>query len=300
MQLTVMTPLGPAPEPSPKRDKGIAGLRCGATPMWTLDFDQVALVLEAVGMAEARSEPLDLARASGDSEMNPRTVSRICREAEQIGLIVIDTDLPGEPPILTHAGRQYLAQRGRVGDPSLFFLGEVIGDLYAREALMRAGTMLVDEFRTALLGGWIVEHAEELVPRAFRAGVDGRLAVDLFAACVALTARLSSGDAAGCLAEEVVAVELLRLARYLLDEHCEQGGLDAREARAAADALQGLFDLFGDDDVLLMFEMEEPADAALAGHSPVNQRLGRADQRLEAWFEPFTPAAPTGHLTDPT
>jgi hypothetical protein len=45
-----------------------------------------------------------------------------------------------------------------------------------------------------------------------------------------------------------------------------------------------------------MFEMAEPADAALAGHDPINQQLGVADQRVESWFRAFDGTAPTGYL----
>ena len=67
---------------------------------------------------------------------------------------------------------------------------------------------------------------------------------------------------------------------------------------AASEELRGLFDLFQDDDVLKMFDMVEPADAALAGHDPLNQQLGVADQRVESWFDPFSWTSPTGYLKD--
>jgi hypothetical protein len=268
--------------------------------MSILNFDEVAPVLEAVGMAEAKSESFDVEQVSRDLGIPEDALRTTCEEAESVRLILAPPDEPGAPALLTPAGRQYLELRGQVSEVSLFFLAEVIGDLYARDALLRAGTLLVDGFRDAILQGQAVDHAEELVPAAFRAAVDGRLAVDLFAASVALIARLSSGDAAGCLAEEIMAVALLAEARALLDMQHEEGELEAADARAAKDALPGLFDLFGDSDVLVMFDMEEPADAALAGHSPVNRQLGSADQRLEAWFHPFSPAAPTGHLSEPS
>lgn len=44
----------------------------------------------------------------------------------------------------------------------------------------------------------------------------------------------------------------------------------------------------------------EPADAAMAGHSPLNRKLGVLDQRLEAWFHPFGGVAGTGHLDERT
>jgi hypothetical protein len=70
------------------------------------------------------------------------------------------------------------------------------------------------------------------------------------------------------------------------------------DARSATEALRGLFELFEDDDVLELFAMREPADAAVAGESARNRQLGTVDQRIEAWFEPFAWAAPTGYLRE--
>ena len=107
------------------------------------------------------------------------------------------------------------------------------------------------------------------------------LALDLFAAAVALMARLSDGAPAGCVSEEIIAVALMEEARAWLEMRCEEGMLDEAEEHAASDELRGLFELIEDDDVLNMFETTEPADAALAGHDPINQQLGVADQRVE-------------------
>lgn len=38
--------------------------------------------------------------------------------------------------------------------------------------------------------------------------------------------------------------------------------------------------------------------AALAGHDPINQQLGAADQRVPSWFRAFGGTAPTGYLRD--
>ena len=77
-----------------------------------------------------------------------------------------------------------------------------------------------------------------------------------------------------------------------------EGEISPEDGKSAVEEMTGLFELFEDDDVLDMFEMEEPADAALARHNPLNQQLGVADQRIESWFEPFSWAAPTGYLVD--
>jgi hypothetical protein len=78
----------------------------------------------------------------------------------------------------------------------------------------------------------------------------------------------------------------------------EEGELDDAEKRATSDELRGLFELFEDDDVLDMFEMAEPADAALAGHDPNNQKLDVADQRVESWLHAFGGTAPTSYLRE--
>jgi hypothetical protein len=172
----------------------------------------------------------------------------------------------------------------------------VIDDLNAREALVVGGTILVDEFRAALVDGDPVDHARGLVPPAFIPAVDDRLALDLFAASVALMARLSNGAPAGCVAEEIVAVGLIDEARVWLELRREEGRLDEDEERAAGEELRGLFELFEDDDVLNIFEMMEPADAALAGKP--NLQLGVADQRVESWFDAFGGTSPTVYLRD--
>jgi hypothetical protein len=51
------------------------------------------------------------------------------------------------------------------------------------------------------------------VPEAFAPAITERIAIDLFAASVALMARLSDNEPAGCVAEEVVAVVAMEEAR---------------------------------------------------------------------------------------
>lgn len=101
----------------------------------------------------------------------------------------------------------------------------------------------------------------------------------------------------GCVAEEILAVGLIEGAKSQLEIRADRGELTETEATAAATAAtSGLFELFEDDDVLYLFDMREPADAAIAGQSSVNREAGIADQRLESWFEPFTWTIPTGYL----
>jgi hypothetical protein len=254
-------------------------------------------LLEAVGMAQAAQEPLEVLELARAHEVSDTTIRIDLDELSALGLI-LDGLEEGLPPILLKSGRQFLAGRPAVHRDVLRFLPRVVDDLNARQALLSAGTILVDEFRAAFLDGDPVEHARALMPPAFASAVDERVALDLYSAATALLARLSDGAAAGCVAEEIVAVSLIEEARTWLELRCDDGLLNADEERAAADELSGLFELFQDDDVLEMFAMKEPADAAMAGHDPINQQLGVVDQRLDAWFDAFGWTAPTGYLRE--
>jgi hypothetical protein len=263
-------------------------------------FDQVAPVLNAIGMASAKEEPLDKDALSRDLKIETQSLEMLLEELERVGLAWFELGEDGKElfPGLTTAGSQYLAAKGEIPAEILYFLPGTLDDLNARRALVVGGGILVDEFRYALLHGDGVEHAKQLVPDAFVGAVDEGLALNLFAAAVALMARLSSNSPAGCLAEEIVAVALLREASAWMDMKAEDGALSLEEVERASAELANIYDLFGDSDVLYLFEMEEPSDAALAGHSTINRMAGIADQRLEAWFEPFWTAAATGYLDE--
>ena len=254
-------------------------------------------LLEAAGMAHASEIALDVAELSREFDVPEQTIRTELEQLEALGLVLTGFE-EGLAPMLLTAGRQFLVRRGDVEHEVLSFLPAVIDDLNARKALLVAGTILVDEFRAALVDGDPVDYARALVPPAFATVVDQRLALDLFAAAVALMARLSDGAPAGCVAEEIMAVRLIEEARAWLEMRQEQGELDQDAECAASEELRGLFELFQDDDVLNMFDMVEPADAALAGHDPLNQQLGVADQRVESWFDPFGWTSPTGYLKD--
>ena len=261
------------------------------------DFDLlVRRVLEAAGMAEAAGEPLDLPALALELHASTEDAAEALHRSDGFGFVLGG---PGEVPVLTRAGRQFLRAAEPFPRPVLTFLSDTIDDLHARQALLVGGTVLVDEFRDALLGGRGVEHARELVPPAFRRAVDERLALDLYAAAVALLARLSSDHPAGCVAEEILAVALLDEAEVVLDTAAAAGRLTGAEQVQAAEALRGLFDLFQDDDTLALWDMAEPADAAVAGQSALNEQAGVVDQRVEAWLAPFGWTAPTGYLDAP-
>lgn len=262
-----------------------------------MTYEELAPILQAVAVVEAAEEPIDVASLAEEFGLPEGVIRERLEVLEGWGLILVGLE-EGLPPLLREAGRQYLALRGSVESSVLEFLPHVIDDVHARRALLQAGTVLVDEFRAAVLEGRAVDHARALVPDAFEPAVTERIAIDLFAASVALMARLSHGEPAGCVAEEILAVVLLDEARTRLEMEADQGTLRAAAARAAADELRGLFELFQDDDVLDLFDMQEPADAAVAGQSPISVQLGVVDQRVEAWFQPFGWTTPTGYLAE--
>jgi hypothetical protein len=252
-------------------------------------------LLEEVGLAAAGGYLLDLDAIATTRGLDESTARMELDQLQYLGLWLAGED--GDPPMLLTAGSQFLALRGDVDDDDLRFLPEVVDDLRARGALRAAGTKLVDEFRAAILQGAAREHAADLVPPAFRAAVGQRLALDLFAATVALVSRLSAGAPAGCVAEEIVSVTLISDAVAWLKARMDVGEITEAAYTAAVEELQGcLYEFYGDDDVLTLFEMAEPADAAVAGHDTVNQQLGVVDQRIEAWFHAFGGTAETGHI----
>lgn len=264
-----------------------------------MEFEEAAPVLEAIGMAAAKEQALDQQVLAEELDLTIASVGEFCTTLQAMGLVMLaPEDEPELPPLLLEAGSQYLRMKGDIDRDCLYFLPIVIDDLHARQALLHGGAFLFDEFRYQLAQGDGAEHAAMLVPPAFAEAVDEHLAVDLFAAAVALLARLSAGRAAGCVAEEIIAVRLMEEAECWLDMRADQGEITKDEAKAAKGALTGLFELFEDDDVLNMFEMEEPADASVAGHDFINRQMGVADQCIEAWFRPFGGVPATGHLAE--
>jgi hypothetical protein len=256
------------------------------------DHRLLVLLLRAVEAAEGAGEELDPHAFAAERGVAPGRLECVLSEANAYGLAVID----GGPPVLLRAGRQYAAADGQVGPDVLAFLPDVIDDLHARRAMIDASVLLLDDFRAAVRDGHAMDHAATLVPPAFVVAVDGALAVDLYSAAVALMVRLGDGLSAGCVAEEIIGVRLLEEAAGILGLRSDAGELPAPEAAEAVDALEGLFEVFEDDDVLALFAMTDPADAAVAGHSDAADELGIADQRVEAWFTAFGGVAPVGYL----
>jgi hypothetical protein len=256
---------------------------------------RITELLEAASRAQEGDAPVDVEQLARTLEESESEVRLELERLDGMGLLFDGFEDEG-PPAMLKSGRQCLGRRGEVAEEVLRFLPGYIDDLYAREALLESGVALVEEFRDELLQGDAVRHAAQLVPVAFADAVDEALALNLFAATVALMARLSEGGPAGCLAEEIMAVGLLDEAGARLAARGERGELTETQVEAATSELRGLFELFEDDDVLDLFEMREPSDAAVASEDPARQPFGIVEQRIEAWFTPFGSTIPTGHI----
>jgi hypothetical protein len=247
-------------------------------------------------MAEAVDERLDLFRLASEFASDPEAVRMEIEQVERWGLILSGVGEAELSPMLLRAGRQFLEEKGTTDEDVLSFLPRTFDDLNTRRAVLHAGTVLVDEFGYAITTGGAIDYARELVPEAFAVFITERLAVDLYASAVALIARLSEGSPAGCVAEELLAVRLLGEAEAWLEMQADLGELTADSARSAIGELRSLFELFEDDDVLNLFAMREPSDAAVQMHEPIAQQMGIADQRIQSWFAPFNGLPVTGHL----
>lgn len=252
-------------------------------------------LLRGIRLIELAGERIDEDELAQSLSSTPFVIDKEIALLERWGLLY-GNRLEKEPPFILRAGHQYIERDGEVEEDLLQFLPIAIDDLNTRKALLEAGTALIDQFVEAAATDDMIEYARSLVPEAFEQVVDDQLALKLFAAAVALVARLASNEPAGCLAEEIVAVELLNEAEAVLEDQTELGQTTPDEEQAARRELAGLFEFFQDDDVLAMFDMKEPADAAVALHAAVNQQMGVADQRVEAWFNAFGGVAVTGHL----
>lgn len=231
----------------------------------------MAPLLQAAGMAEAQDAPLDLVDLAAEAGEHIEVVDERLRALEDLGLLLDGREVGlGLPPLLLRAGRQYLRARGGVRPEVLAFAARVIDDLHAREALLEASAVLVDDFGEAIAEGHGVAFARSVVPAESRALVTPRLAVALYGAAVALIVRLVDGEPAACTAEEVLAVALLNEARSWLYE----ADLDTAERAAALEALPSLFALFEDSIAL----------------------RGATDPDVRTWFTPFHGRPAAGHL----
>jgi hypothetical protein len=121
-----------------------------------------------------------------------------------------------------------------------------------------------------------------IFPRSVRPALTSLLVDKICTAAIIVGWKLAQPDgpfAPGCIAEEL-ALELIRQEAVSVLEL-----VDAPSASISA--TKGVYEICEDDDVLDLFEMQEPADAALALTDPINIMMGKADMRVEEWFKPF-------------
>lgn len=162
-----------------------------------------------------------------------------------------------------------------------------VDDHLAQGALRRASLQILDELDEAVYdmrhgtpaGETLFVH--DHLPPAF-ARVYDEAFLERFRVCLVVVGYKLGQDPAlapGCLAEEVALEVVRRLAARLIE--------DVDPEATSREALLGVFEVCGDEEVLDLFAMEERTDAALPGHDPVSRLLGRVDRRLEAWFDPL-------------
>lgn len=130
-------------------------------------------------------------------------------------------------------------------------------------------------------------------PRGMRPALTPLLLRKLHAAAVLVGWKLAQPGTPlppGCIGEEL----MLELIRREAVEILELEGAP----EASISATRGVYEVCEDDDVLDLFEMQEPADAAIALSDPINVQMGKADMRIGKWFEPFHGGGP-GYASHP-
>ena len=235
-----------------------------------MDQSLLARVLLAVAATEPARQALSpeaLERLAAECGTTPFEMRAVAAYAQGAGLVCMSAR--GAPWRLTRAGRQFLGRGGSVDDSVLVFLPQTIDDLNARSALMRGGAALVAEFRDALLDGRLRHHAAKLVPGAFCGVIDELLALDLFTAAIALTARLEAEQPPACMAEQMLTAQLVGYAGAALDEAVASGSLSRADAEAARAEFRSLGRLI--------------------------PSRGRPGGPVEAWFRPFPGTVATAY-----
>jgi hypothetical protein len=174
-------------------------------------------------------------------------------------------------------------------DPDPHFAAQwYIEDPVAQGALKHASVTILDSLREAAdeLGLARPDLGDfgplAIFPAGWRPALTPLLVDKLTTAAVVMGWKLAQPGPPirpVCLAEEL-ALELIRREAVLALEITDAG-------EGSIGATRGLFEVCEDDDVLDLFSMQEPADAALARENPVNRQMGKADMRIEHWFDPF-------------
>lgn len=156
---------------------------------------------------------------------------------------------------------QFVADPDQFNEDVLRFLPETIRNLWSRKALLRAGTEMVGELRATLERDDGLEPFRVLLPGPLKDQLDRLMAINLFAAAVALMTNLSRNAPASSVAEEISAVNLAERAQGILERWQVEGLLSPASASTAASGLGSLFSLF-DDDPQTMLSGEESGSIA--------------------------------------
>jgi hypothetical protein len=121
-----------------------------------------------------------------------------------------------------------------------------------------------------------------MFPSGFRPALTPLLLEKMRVAATVIGWKLAQPGTAippSCVGEEL-ALELIRREAI--------GALELVDApESSIDATRGVFEVCQDSDILDLFDMQEPADAAVSLTDPVNTHLGKVDMRPEEWFKPF-------------
>lgn len=253
-----------------------------------LYFATAEPVLNLLAEADASGAPVDVAafpRVEGKF-----STSEILTAIHDAGFAICDVeDEPDLPPMLLRGGRQYLQLKGEVDPDVVRYLSKFIDDLDARELLRDAGEWVREELSFAVRMGWGRDVLRDrFIPPRFKMEATDELAARFLDAATSLQTRLSNSQPAGCMAEEILAVRQMERAEFYFDSMVADGECSAEAAAAGKDALQGIFDLFDDDDVLGLFVLPEAIPAELRGE----QEIGHYENEIESWFEPFYEDSP--------
>jgi hypothetical protein len=246
-------------------------------------YRRFGAVLDALGKAESAGTRLDVAGVARELELAPDELAKCVELIEACGLAAGGG--ADDPPLLRHAGREFLARRGMLADEAtLAFLPWIVDNLDVRRALLCAGAKLTGDLRDAVLDGDAVEHVRGLIGDRGGEAVNERVALAFYAALVALTTRLGYHDPPACAAEGMLMVALVDAAVAWLRVEADAGVLDAEELAAAIAELDALLP-----------KLVQLAPFAAGEHGGPRDEPGRH----QSWFVPFAGAPGTTYLAGP-
>lgn len=235
-------------------------------------------------VAEDRGAALRVSAALADAALAEADI-----DAGPVSLAISAIDEHGEPD--AEHGLEPSASDGNafvIVEPDEHYArGWCVDDPLAQGALKRAAMQVLEELDEALHE---VQHGtqvgdtdfvQDYLPAGFIPAYDERF-LECFRICLVLVGYKLAQEPAirpGCLAEELALEVIRRLAADLLE--------DSDTDEPSIHALRGVFEICEDDDVLDLYDMAEPADAAVHGHNEITRQMGKADMRVEAWFDPM-------------